>query len=240
MNLLVEIKAGVSVPMSLPNERKLCENNAVNAVAGYYLGLAESQGVAFDAQLDIPEDSGSVPAMDLCVIMGDLLGNALDNCRMAQENKFTRVISRAKGNYLSIEVISSSGGQRQAEEGVGLSTVKALCVKHRGSLEEETSGTQTKVLVLVQIKTAKDSTHPETQDDMEAVFLAHGLSRREIDVANLMIFEGLLAKDIGQRLFISTPTVNEHFTNIYRKFGVKRRPEFMALFVNVAEKPGKR
>jgi DNA-binding CsgD family transcriptional regulator len=50
-----------------------------------------------------------------------------------------------------------------------------------------------------------------------------------------MILEGLLAKDIGERLFISTYTVNEHITNIYRKLEEKRRPEFMALFVNAAK-----
>jgi DNA-binding CsgD family transcriptional regulator len=66
----------------------------------------------------------------------------------------------------------------------------------------------------------------------EAIFRQHGLSKRERDVAELLVNEGLGAEEIGTRLFISTVTVNSHITSIYRKFNVKKRGEFMALFVN--------
>ena len=235
IKLLVELKAGVPALNSVPNEKRLSENNAVNAVAMYYLGLAENQGVAFDAQFDIPEDPGGIPAIDLCVIIGDLLANALDNCRIIQGNKYIRAGSSIRGNYLGIEVIGSIDGQEPAEESAGLSTVKALCEKHRGTLEEEISRNEKKAIALVQMKMPEEAGRQDTQYDLKAVFLEHGLSRREVEVANLMILEGLLAKELGERLFISTNTVNEHITNIYRKFGVKRRPEFMALFVNAAK-----
>ena len=84
---------------------------------------------------------------------------------------------------------------------------------------------------------AKIQGNPATPDSLETaaletLFREYGLSKRETDVAALLVNEGLLAKEIGKRLFISTYTVNEHIANIYQKFGVKRRPEFMTLFVN--------
>jgi len=63
---------------------------------------------------------------------------------------------------------------------------------------------------------------------MEDIFKEHGLSEREAEVALLMAREGLGAKEMGERLFISPLTVRDHTTSIYRKFGVKGRAGFMA------------
>lgn len=62
------------------------------------------------------------------------------------------------------------------------------------------------------------------------------LSKREIEVANLMLREGLEAEEIGNRLFISLTTVKTHIASIYRKFDVSKRGEFMALFIRQLEK----
>ena len=67
---------------------------------------------------------------------------------------------------------------------------------------------------------------------IEDIFIAHKLSDREIDVAHLLLKPGCLeAKGIGELLFISPTTVKTHLTNIYRKFNVSKRSEFMALFI---------
>jgi DNA-binding CsgD family transcriptional regulator len=66
---------------------------------------------------------------------------------------------------------------------------------------------------------------------MENIFRERGLSRREIEVAALLVQEGLTAGEIGKRLYISERTVNDHIANIYRKFAVRKRGEFMAMFV---------
>jgi DNA-binding CsgD family transcriptional regulator len=67
---------------------------------------------------------------------------------------------------------------------------------------------------------------------IEDTFRERGLSRREIEVAALMVQEGLGAGEIGNRLFISERTVNDHIASIYRKFAVRKRAEFMARFIN--------
>jgi DNA-binding CsgD family transcriptional regulator len=67
---------------------------------------------------------------------------------------------------------------------------------------------------------------------LEDTFKKHGLSQREIEVAHLLVREGLGKKEIGDRLCIATGTAKLHISKIYQKFAVKTRAEFMALFVN--------
>jgi len=156
-----------SIPVN--TERQLCANFAVNAVAAHYLGLAESEGVAVNAKLDIPEDTGGVPAMDLCVIIGNLLENAVEACRrMKHGSKNIRVRSRTDGDSLTIVITNSFDGQwrmensvflsqkdgdkTKAHEGVGLSSVKAVCEKHRGLVDHDINGNIWTVTVLIHLE----------------------------------------------------------------------------------------
>ena len=67
--------------------------------------------------------------------------------------------------------------------------------------------------------------------NIENIFRERGLSQREIEVAHLLVKEGLGKKEIGERLYIAPGTAKIHISNIYQKFGVKTRAGFMALFV---------
>ncbi len=151
------------------SEERYCKNFAVNAVAAHYLGLAQNEGIAVDAKLVIPESTGSVPAMDLCVIMGNLLENALEACRRVKDsNAHIRVRSRIDGDALTIMVENSFDGQfrevsgayiswkedggNTPREGVGLSSVRAVCEKHGGMVRVENSGEVWKTAVIVEMR----------------------------------------------------------------------------------------
>ena len=236
----------LSEGMPSPHARKFCENFAVNAIAAYFLGLAENEGITIEARLDIPEDSGSTPAVDLCIIVGNVLEKALDNCRRSMGgNKYIGISSQINGSSLCIEIINSTDGQRQIENSAGhkepisaedawLSAVKAVCLKHRGVLEHDSSGETWKVTAKVQVKKTKEVPGGDAID-LEAIFRKYELSKREMEVAFLLVKEGLSAKEIGIRLFISTYTVNDHIANIYQKFNVKSRGALMALFMKMEQ-----
>jgi len=70
---------------------------------------------------------------------------------------------------------------------------------------------------------------------MEDIFKERGLSQREIEVAALLVKEGLGRKEIGERLYIAEGTVKVHISKIYQKFDVNNQREFMALFVSKEE-----
>lgn len=58
----------------------------------------------------------------------------------------------------------------------------------------------------------------------EAQMKKLGISQREYEVLQLMS-EGLSNQEIGERLFISLPTVKTHSANLYMKLDVKRRTQ---------------
>jgi DNA-binding CsgD family transcriptional regulator len=63
---------------------------------------------------------------------------------------------------------------------------------------------------------------------LRTIFLEHGLSEKEAEVARLIVLEGLSNQKIADRIFRSRPTVEKHLTSIYRKFGVPDRMAFLA------------
>ena len=144
---LDELSAGLPTPY----EKIICENFAVNALAVYYLTLADSEGAETEVRLEIPEETGTIPAMDLIVVMGNLLENALEACRRIKDGKKTiRVRSCITGNSLGIEVINSFDGQ-PGSEGTGLSSVRAVCEKHGGTANIEINSGIWKASVLLLI-----------------------------------------------------------------------------------------
>ncbi len=58
---------------------------------------------------------------------------------------------------------------------------------------------------------------------------AVALSRREHEIAALAV-SGLTARDIGERLFLSTRTVENHLQRVYTKLGVGNRHELIEYF----------
>ena len=64
-----------------------------------------------------------------------------------------------------------------------------------------------------------------------SIFLEHGLNKKEVEAAYLLISEGLGNDEIAVRISRSLPTVKAYFTNIYRKFDVKGDREFLSLLL---------
>jgi sensor histidine kinase regulating citrate/malate metabolism len=144
--------------LAVGHDKAYCENHAVGAITAYYLGLAEGEGVFVEARLHIPEDTGRVPAMDLCVVMGNMLENAVEACqRMEHGEKFIRARSLIQGDYITLAVENSfdglwnekdgvylsrkrDGAENPPCEGVGLSSVKTVCAKYDGRAVFEVDG----------------------------------------------------------------------------------------------------
>jgi sensor histidine kinase YesM len=162
---LAEYISGLTETMPVL-DKVYCENSAVNIVAANYIAMAEREGVTVTATLVVPEDTGNVPVIDLCVIAGNLLNNAVEACRRMEEgDKFISVVSRVKSGSLSFVVENSFNGKSDmrngvyysmkdgagVREGTGLSSVKNVCERHGGIVEFEAAGEVWKSSALVEM-----------------------------------------------------------------------------------------
>jgi len=65
------------------------------------------------------------------------------------------------------------------------------------------------------------------------IFKENNLSERETDIANLIVNEGLNNEEIAKKLFLAPITVRQYASQIYRKFNVNDRTEFMAAIMRM-------
>jgi len=128
---------------------KLCENYAVNAVAAYYHATAEQAGVDISISLTVPEELDGEMESDLCVVVGNLLENAVEACnRIDGGNRFICMNSQLIHGTLALAVDNSFTGKLQKRngallsskrqgEGTGTSSIKAVAGKYGGDARFE-------------------------------------------------------------------------------------------------------
>jgi DNA-binding NarL/FixJ family response regulator len=75
---------------------------------------------------------------------------------------------------------------------------------------------------------ASAAIHAAALHNMGDVLMEYNLSEREMEVALMLVHEGLSNEEMGERLFISKSTVKSHVYSIYQKFGVRKRAELLA------------
>ncbi len=110
-----------------------CQNQAVNGLLQEFLGRCRENQVNLEAHLDLPETI-SVDDLTLCIVIGNLLENALDACRRFTGSRFVRIRCRWDGNHLKLLVENPFDGQvrkiggellsRKQEGGLGLLSIR--------------------------------------------------------------------------------------------------------------------
>lgn len=110
-----------------------CGNQAVNGLLQEYAGRCREAQVELEAHLDLPE---TIPVDDLtlCIVIGNLLENALEACKRFTGARFVHIRCRWDSNRLQLLVENSFDGQvrklggellsRKQEGGLGLLSIR--------------------------------------------------------------------------------------------------------------------
>lgn len=93
-------------------------NVMVDAILNSKLSLAASRGIGINASAVIPGDI-NLSEIDLCVIVGNLLDNAIEGCLRLEdaEQRFIRVYMDLKRDNLYLSVTNASGGTVRKRDG---------------------------------------------------------------------------------------------------------------------------
>ena len=133
---------------SLPSD-SYSDNMVLNAIAGYYLNAAKSEGVRVETDIRVKTE---LPLKDeeLCILLTNLLENALEACRaMKQEqNRFISLAVFSDGEHLHIDCENSTGvsvpivvdgtipsaKSDTKSHGYGLPAMRRIVEKHFGTM----------------------------------------------------------------------------------------------------------
>lgn len=132
----------------------------VDAILNGKISLAVQNKIPVNAKAKLPE-ALEMNDVDLCVIIGNLLDNAIEeNKRLGEDQRFIRVYIGTKNMYLYIAITNAAGKKRSRSgshflsvkgsgHGFGLSRVEAIVKKQDGffSADSEDGGFTAEALI---------------------------------------------------------------------------------------------
>lgn len=103
--------------------KQYCDNHAVNSIISYYETAAASGQVPITIEVNLPPLL-TVPEVDFCTILGNLLSNAVESClRQSDGRRFISLkLGIAGRSMVAITVVNSYAGEIREENGVFLSS----------------------------------------------------------------------------------------------------------------------
>lgn len=101
-------------------------NVMIDAILNSKISVARAKQIQVEAKVTVPQQL-SVAEVDLCVILGNLLDNAIEAClRIAEEShRFIRIYMDVLQGQLYLYVLNATAGKLRQQGGVYLSTKTA-------------------------------------------------------------------------------------------------------------------
>ncbi len=108
--------------------KSYCANYAVDTVVRYYAEKAAEAGASFESRISLPREL-SVDEPDICILLGNLLENAVESCRTFNTGTppFIRIHARIAGTHAISITVDNSCLSAPIEE-----NNKFLSTKHSG------------------------------------------------------------------------------------------------------------
>lgn len=135
-------------------------NTMVDAILNSKISLMNAKHIRVDATAHVPATL-AVADVDLCVIIGNLLDNAMEACEaLPEEGRFVRIYINIKGTHLYMSFTNAAGKKQTkignifastkgGDHGFGLARVDALIEQYGGYLTRasEDGGYTTEVIL---------------------------------------------------------------------------------------------
>lgn len=132
----------------------------VDAILNGKMNIAAQNAIPVNAKAKIPENT-SVTDVDLCVIIGNLIDNAIEeNKKLPEDGRFIRIYIGQKNTQLYLAVTNAAGkkqvkrgglfgSSKGADHGFGLRRVESIVEKYEGlfSADSEDGGFTAEILL---------------------------------------------------------------------------------------------
>lgn len=128
---------------------RYCENTVADTVVRYYAELAQAQSIAFSARLELPETL-PLPEPELCVLLGNLLENALESCKKHPDaSPYIRMGGKLVGSRMLTVIVDNCPADEPKRErgallsakrpsvGTGTASIQAIAQRYGGEARFE-------------------------------------------------------------------------------------------------------
>ncbi|MGP0583410.1 ATP-binding protein [Paenibacillus timonensis] len=122
----------------------------IDALVTNALNIGEANGIRIDTQLNLYSQDLNIDRYDLCVVLGNLLDNALEASKKVKiaEDRYILIRIRSDESALSVQIKNQTEdevirlqSQKPNREfhGIGLTNISRICEKYGGNMTIETS-----------------------------------------------------------------------------------------------------
>ncbi|HBU13015.1 MAG TPA: hypothetical protein DEB31_09940 [Clostridiales bacterium] len=133
--------ADVEKTLSEQDIQRYCANHVVNALLASYAERCERLDIKFDTDILLPKTL-PIPNYELCIVLGNLLENAVEACQKTNGAKWIELLLKPVGEQLVIRARNSCGSglppaeglpaSTKEDGGLGLISVQAVAAKYGG------------------------------------------------------------------------------------------------------------
>ncbi|MCL1916587.1 MAG: GHKL domain-containing protein [Desulfovibrionaceae bacterium] len=123
-----------------------CSNSVLNALLASYSERCVKSDILYDVRVSLPDDL-AIPNYDMCIVLGNLLENAIEACGRQEGVRKIELAVNTRGAHLAVMVQNSFTGEimpdggRPAsvkpDGGFGLRSVQAIAARYGGELMTE-------------------------------------------------------------------------------------------------------
>lgn len=117
-------------------------NVSLDAILPAKIAQAKAEGIAVNVKANVP-DSLTISDLELSIVVGNLLDNAIEACRSVSGDRFIRLFISMKGTMLYFSMLNSAGEKRTKTAGLfasrkdgihgfGLRRAQAILEEHGG------------------------------------------------------------------------------------------------------------
>ena len=117
-------------------------NVSLDAILSAKIAQAKAENIAVTVKANVP-DQLTISDLELSIIIGNLLDNAIEACRTATGERFIRLFISMKGNMLYFSMLNAAGAKRKKTgslfathkdgvHGFGLRRAEAILEEHGG------------------------------------------------------------------------------------------------------------
>ncbi len=117
-------------------------NVSLDAILSAKIAQAKAEKIAVTVKANVP-DTLTISDLELSIIVGNLLDNAIEACRTVPGERFIRIFISIKGNMLYFSMLNAAGAKRKKTgslfvtrkdgvHGFGLRRAEAIIEEHGG------------------------------------------------------------------------------------------------------------